>query len=90
MRTALFRSAVLAAVNQSFSASAVELAPAQLSLDSELAQVGADVEAGWTFDDDGNKQPSRISDVLQILERGVKNEDALKAMEPRIIRYIDR
>ena len=54
MRTTLFLSAALAAVNFSFNASATEIFPvSQRQFDSELAQIQADVEAGWKSSQEG-------------------------------------
>ena len=90
MRTALFISALLAAVNLSFSASAVELAPAQLQFDSELAQVGADKWAGWAWDENGDKKPETVSAVLKIFEMGVADEGERKRLLPYIFEICNR
>ena len=78
MRTTLFLSAALAAVNFSFNASAVEIFPvSQSQFDSELAQIQADVEAGWRYSQNGVRLPTTVGEVWEIMEKGHEQTDSV-------------
>ena len=78
MRTTLFLSAALAAVNFSYNASAVEIFPvSQRQFDSELAQIQADVEAGWRHSIDGVRLPATVAEVWEIMEKGHEQTDSV-------------
>ena len=78
MRTTLFLSAALATVNFSFNASAIEILPvSQSQFDSELAQIQADVEAGWRRSINGVRLPTSVAEVWEIMKKGHEQTDSV-------------